>query len=403
MTYQIIDNKAVKKASNFRKFSLTAVILLFSLGISLQGFANKPQNDHAEHVEQAEGHDAGEQHTDAHAEGHEAGHDAEHTEAHGEDHSEEFNAGDMIMHHIADAHDWHLFDYNGHAYSIPLPIIVYKSGEGLIGPFLSSKFEHGHASYNGLKLDHGKVVSADPADEAKLYDLSITKNVAAIFVSVILLVLILLAVARGYKKRKTEAPKGIQSVLEPVIVFLRDEVVKPSIGKGYERYMPLLLTIFFFIFFNNLLGLIPIAPFGANVTGNIAVTMVLATIVFIVTTFIAKKDYWKHIFLPNVPVGLYIIMIPIEIMGMFIKPIVLMLRLFANITAGHIIILGFMSLIFIFGQMNVGGGYGTAAFSVAFSMFMSILELLVAFLQAYVFTLLSALYFGMALEEHHEH
>src|SRR5690606_38787050 len=172
------------------------------------------------------------------------------------------------------------------------------------------------------------------------------------------------------------------------------EVIKPSIGKGYEKYMPFLLTVFFFIFFNNLMGLIPIIPGGANVTGNIAVTLVLAILVLIITLAIAKKDYWKHIFLPDVPLWLYPILIPIEIVGVFIKPFVLMLRLFANITAGHIIILGFFSLIFIFGKMSLGGGYGAATFSVAFSLFMSILELLVAFLQAYVFTLLSALYFG---------
>lgn len=408
MTYQIIDNKTVREASNFKKFLLAASFLLFLIGFNAQAFANEPQTSHDDHtadaVDQHDAHAHDSDHADAHSDAHADSHSDAHADEHGVG---EFMPGDMIMHHIADAHDWHLFDFDGKSYSINLPIIVYKSGEGLIGPFSSGRFEHGHASYNGLKLDHGKIVNADPADEAKLYDLSITKNVAAIFVSVLLLVIILLTVANGYKKRKTSAPKGIQSVLEPIIIFIRDEVVKPSIGKGYERFMPLLLTIFFFIFFNNLLGLIPIAPFGANVTGNIAVTMVLATIVFIVTTFIAKKDYWKHIFLPDVPIGLYIIMIPIEIMGMFIKPIVLMLRLFANITAGHIIILGFMSLIFIFGSMggeiNMGGGIGTGIFSVAFSVFMSILELLVAFLQAYVFTLLSAIYFGAALEEHHEH
>jgi len=217
----------------------------------------------------------------------------------------------------------------------------------------------------------------------------------------IILLLILFAVKRAYTKRERQAPKGLQSLLEPLILFMRDEVIKPSVGKHYERFVPLLLTIFFFIFANNLLGLIPLIPGGANVTGNIAITLVLAVIVFIVTQFIAKKDYWRHIFLPDVPKALYPILIPIEILGVFTKPIVLCLRLFANITAGHIIILGFFSLIFIFGQMAPAGGFGASVFSMAFALFMSLLELLVAFLQAYVFTLLSALYFGMALEEHH--
>lgn len=388
MTHQIIENKVVRSFREIKKNLVTLCFLLFSLSWGVHLYANEPVSEGqtpANHAEQ----------TDQHVE---ADHDAHAAEVHHEQTEEEFNAGDMIMHHIADAHDWHVFDFNGHAYSIPLPVIVLK--DGAIISFLSNKFEHGHAVYKGLKLDHGKIVAVDGS---KVMDFSITKNVAAIFISVLVLLLIFFTVAKGYKKRKQGAPKGIQSVLEPIILFIRDEVVKPSIGHGYEKFMPLLLTIFFFIFFNNLLGLIPLPPFGANVTGNIAVTMVLAVIVFMVTTFIAKKTYWKHIFMPDVPVWLYPIMIVIEIIGMFIKPFVLMLRLFANITAGHIIILGFLSLIFIFGNINLGGGFGAAAFSVSFSLFMSILELLVAFLQAYVFTLLSALYFGAALEEHHEH
>ena len=365
-----------------QKFSRSFTILLSLLLISAAAFSNEPQHEVEEaHSEHAENHDE-----------------------HAADHQEEkagFNAGDMIMHHIADAHDWHIADINGHAISIPLPVIIFNpEREKKLSVFMSSKFEHGHATVDGYALHHGKIELAD-GSEGTFYDLSITKNVAAIWVSIILLLLIMFAVAKAYRKRNTEAPKGIQGVVEPLIVFLRDEVVKPSVGKGYERFMPFLLTVFFFIFANNLLGLIPLPPGGANVTGNIAVTMVLSVIVLLITLAVGNKHYYKHIFLPDVPLWLYPIMLPIEIMGVFIKPFVLMLRLFANITAGHIIILGFMSLIFIFGEMNLFGGYGAAAFSVVFALLMSLLEILVAFLQAYVFTLLSALYFGAATEEHH--
>jgi F-type H+-transporting ATPase subunit a len=202
------------------------------------------------------------------------------------------------------------------------------------------------------------------------------------------------------------APKGAQSVFEPLIVFIRDDIAKSSIGeKKYEKYVPFLLTIFFFIFFNNLLGLVPIIPGGANLTGNIAVTGVLAVFTFIITTFSANKNYWVHIYnTPGVPWWLKFpvpLMPIVELMGVFTKPFVLMVRLFANITAGHIIVLGFISLIFIFGAMSPVAGYGVSIVSVAFSLFMLLLEFLVAFIQAYVFTLLSALYFGAAVEEHH--
>jgi F-type H+-transporting ATPase subunit a len=321
---------------------------------------------------------------------------------HGHSEKKGFMPGEMIMDHVGDGHDWHLADYNGHAVSIPLPVIIYNpSREKKLSMFMSGKFEHGHSDYDGYSLVEGQIVSASATDDAKFYDLSITKNVAAIWVSLLLMLLIMFAVARAYRKRHTQAPKGIQGVVEPLVVFLRDEVIRPSIGKGYERFTPFLLTVFFFIFFNNLLGLIPFPPGGANVTGNIAVTMVLSVFVLLITLAVGNKHYYKHIFLPDVPFWLYPIMLPIEIMGVFIKPFVLMLRLFANITAGHIIILGFMCLIFIFGEMNVALGYGAAAISVAFSLLMSLLEILVAFLQAYVFTLLSALYFGAATEEHH--
>ncbi|WP_054715092.1 F0F1 ATP synthase subunit A [Marinifilum fragile] len=194
--------------------------------------------------------------------------------------------------------------------------------------------------------------------------------------------------------------------MEPLILFVRDEIAKPAIGeKKYEKYMPFLLTIFFFIWLNNLMGLVPFIPGGANVTGNITITMVLALFTFIITTFSGNKNYWVHIFnTPGVPWWLKFpvpLMPLVELMGVFTKPFVLMVRLFANITAGHMIVLAFVSLIFIFGQISPMLGYGTSVISVLFVIFMDMLELLVALIQAYVFTLLSALYFGMATEEHH--
>lgn len=355
----------------------------------------------------------------AFANAHEESHDSltvsntEHHDAHATAHEEKFDPGKMILDHVKDAHDWHILDYNGHAVSVPLPVIIYDNG---LHMFMSSKFEHGHATVeskgNFYKLHEGKIYKTEADGHIALdakgavsntmpLDLSITKNVFALLLGAFIIVLIFFSVASSYKKRGTAAPKGLQSLLEPLILFMKDEVIKPSVGKHYAKFLPLLLTIFFFIFINNLMGLIPIFPFGANVTGNIAITMVLAVIVFIVVNFSGNKHYWKHIFLPDVPVALWVLLIPIEILGVVLKPFVLMLRLFANITAGHIIILGFFSLIFIFGQTNVVAGYGSAVFSVIFTLFMSVLELLVAFLQAYVFTLLASLYIGSATEEHH--
>jgi len=318
--------------------------------------------------------------------------------AHEDAHSEQkMDPGKMILEHISDAHDWHLW---GHT-SIPLPVIVYTKSQGL-SVFSSSHFNHGHDAYLGFRLNEkNQVIWENEAITDPIYDLSITKNVLAMFLAVILLLFIMLSIAKTYAKRSGKAPKGIANLIEPLIIFLRDEVAKSSIGPKYERFMPLLLSIFFFIFVNNLMGLIPIFPGGANVTGNIAVTMVLALVVFITVNFSGNKYYWKHIFAPDVPKAMYIIIVPIEILGVILKPFVLMLRLFANITAGHIIILGFFSLIFIFGAMSTGLGYAVSPLSVAFTLFMSFLELLVAFLQAFVFTLLTAIYIGMAVEEHH--
>jgi len=330
------------------------------------------------------------------------------------DHTEAFNAGDMIIEHIVDAYEWHILTVGHTHVSLPLPVILIYDGN--LSVFMSTKFNHGHDAYKGFKIadkgaKKGKIIRVKDgmmeADEqtGRIIDLSITKNVLAIFVSAALLLIIFISIAKSYRKNEGKAPKGLQSLLEPIIIFVRDDIAKAAIGeKKYEKYLPYLLTVFFFIFFSNLMGLIPIFPFGANVTGNIAVTGVLALFTFIITTFSANKNYWKHIYnAPGVPWWLKFpvpLMPFVEFLGVFTKPFVLMVRLFANISAGHIIILGFMSLIFIFGNIKGMLGVAVAPVSVAFGIFMGFLELLVAFIQAYVFTLLSALYFGMAMEEH---
>lgn len=325
-----------------------------------------------------------------------------------------FNAGEMITHHISDSHDWHLWGEGCEgSKSIPLPVILYTD-KGMEF-FMSSRFHHGCSLAEGkhytYKLEHNHIVPVDAdgkkIEGAKVIDLSITKNVAAIMISILLLVWIFSSVAKGYKRRPGMAPKGLQSFMEPVILFVRDNIAIPNIGpKKYEKYMPYLLTAFFFIWFNNMLGLVPIFPGGANVTGNIAVTLVLATITFIITLLSSNKHYWLHVFaMPGVPKWVLVILTPIEILGVIIRPFVLMMRLFANITAGHIVMLSFISLIFIFSKNgeSIVAGFGAAPVSVLFVVFMSVLELLVAALQAYVFTLLSAIYIGAALEEGHEH
>jgi F-type H+-transporting ATPase subunit a len=333
------------------------------------------------------------------------------TEANVTEHkSEGFNAGQMIVEHVADNHEWHLF---GHT-SLALPVIL-KTDKG-IEIFSSANFGHeGKEHYQGKNytyaLEEGNVVVldtlTDTIDEkatANLWDLSITKNAMAMFISMLLMILIFFSVAKSYKKNQGKAPRGLQSFIEPLIIFIRDDVAKVSIGeKRYEKFLPFLLTVFFFIWINNLMGLIPFFPGGVNVTGSISIAMVLAAFVLLITFVIANKHYWKHVFaMPGVPIGVLFILTPIEILGLFLRPFVLMIRLFANITAGHIISLAFFSLIFIFGEMNVGLGLGVSVLSLAFTIFMGALELLVAFLQAYVFTLLAAIYFGAAVDEGHE-
>ncbi|MES2592996.1 MAG: F0F1 ATP synthase subunit A [Bacteroidota bacterium] len=330
---------------------------------------------------------------------------------HGEEHgAKAFDAGATIVEHVADNHQWHFF---GNV-SLALPVIV-KTDKGC-EVFSSSHFGHdGKEPYQGenyiYAIEEGKIVVLDEAgssvnEEATstLWDFSITKNTMAMFMSMLLMIVIFFSVAKAYTRNKGKAPRGLQSFIEPLILFIRDDVAKVSIGeKRYQVFMPFLLTVFFFIWINNLLGLIPFFPGGVNVTGSISIAMVLAAFVLVITFVVANKHYWRHIFaMPGVPVGVLFILTPIEILGLFLRPFVLMIRLFANITAGHIISLAFFSLIFIFGEMNAGLGWGISIVSLVFTVFMGALELLVAFLQAYVFTLLAAIYFGAAVDEGHE-
>ncbi len=330
---------------------------------------------------------------------------------HGESSDEEgLQPGKVIMDHVVDHYSWHITTIGDTHVSIPLPVILYSKERGFFF-FWSSKFHHGEHAYKRFKIaeegtNKGNIVELDEEGDIKgrPLDLSITKTVAGVFVSIGLLLGIFIPVARIYKSRTKKPPKGLQSMMEPLILFVRDEIARPSIGeKHHERFTPFLLSVFFFILFNNLLGLIPIFPAGANTTGNITVTMALALFTFFMTQISGSKHYWKEIFNPpSVPwwLKLPLPLVPlIEFMGMFIRPFTLMIRLFANISAGHIVVLGFFMLIFIFGDMSPIAGYGVSVFSILFTVFLTLLEILVAFIQAYVFTILSALYFGMAVGE----
>ena len=357
---------------------------------------------------------------------------------------ETIDSGSIIIGHVTDSHTWHICDYKSkdgteHAVAINLPIILID--EGHLEVFSSKHFHHGHAVYQGKNhtyaligggLEKEEIVCVEKADFDKppyiaepvevgeeLYlklkddegnvlkpiDISITKTAAAIIIAVTLLIIIILASAKKYKVRNG-APHGMQSLIELLVLHVRDVIVEPILGHNTRRFLPYLLTLFFFIFFCNILGLIPIFPAGANITGNIAVTAILALITFIITNFNGNKHYWKDIFnTPGVPAWLKIfpLMPVVELVGVFTKPIVLMIRLFANMTAGHIVILGFVVIIFILSNtlgMAVGGAVSVV--SVVFAVFISLLECLVAYIQAFVFTMLSALYISMAVEEPEE-
>ncbi len=346
------------------------------------------------------------------------GHSEEAQDDHSADGNEEFNAADVIMHHIKDAHEWHILTTkDGQHISVPLPVILYSKHSGF-HIFMSSKLAHGH-EYKGFVIGHGTVeminkegILEEKVVEGKIIELdehgkvveaglpldfSITKNVFMMFLAVVILLVVFISVARSYKKTGVSEPKGLQGFLEPLVVFVEEDIAKPNIGdEKYVKFMPYLLTVFFFILIHNLMGLIPFFPFGANVTGNIAVTMVLAIFTLFLTNINGNKEYWRHIFAtPGVPRWLLPIMIPVELLGIFTKPFALMVRLFANITAGHIVILSLISLIFIFKSVFM------AVPSLVMVIFMDMIEILVAFLQAYIFTLLSALFIGLAMPEHH--
>lgn len=326
------------------------------------------------------------------------------------------DAGSIIIGHVGDSHSWHILDYTDkqgeeHAVAIPLPIILIDDGH--VDMFLSSRFHHGHADYKGYRLTGGGaekeiIVCVDEEGNltgAKPVDLSITKTSAGLMIAVVLLIVFIMVARNGYKKRGVNAPKGVQSLVEMLVVYVRDEVAIPMIGeKKYERFLPYLLTLFFFIFTCNLLGLIPLFPAGANITGNIAVTATLALITFVITNLNGNKHYWQEIFNnPEVPAYLKIfpLMPLVELVGVFTKPIVLMIRLFANMTAGHVISLGFVVIIFIISNsvnLTIGGAVATPI-SIFFQVFMGALDCLVSYIQAYVFTTLTALYIGMAIAE----
>lgn len=315
----------------------------------------------------------------------------------------EFKVTETILEHIKDAHSWHLWGDK----TLHLPVILYTD-KGL-EVFSSAKFmddHHAYITFTGnypYKIVEGKikVVNEDgtvnAAASANVWDFSITKNVAALFASVLVILLVFLTTGAAYRKRGvTSAPKGLQSFMEPVVLFVRDEVAKPNIGHHYAKYMPFLLTIFFLILVNNMLGLVPFFPGGANVSGNISFTMTLALFVFLVVNLNGNKHYWGHIFwMPGMHWTMKLFLAPIELIGVFTKPVSLMIRLFANITAGHILVLSLICLIFIFKSVYA------SAIAVPFAVMIGMIELLVAFLQAYIFTMLSAMYIGMATEEHH--
>ncbi|MBL4862704.1 MAG: F0F1 ATP synthase subunit A [Crocinitomicaceae bacterium] len=345
---------------------------------------------------------------------------SDHSDVATHEQEESFNVNEMIMHHVMDAHEWHLWGDAHEGTSIYLPIILVDGG---LQVFSSSHFYHGEhktaideetgesqsyivgvgpaegyamAHEEIYKLEHGELhfVGGHPHN-AKPVDLSITRNVTSLFLTFILMVWIMFSVAKFYRKNGAVAPKGLAKFVEPIIIFVRDDIAKENIGeKKYKKYVPYLLTIFFFIWISNLTGLIPLL--GSNLTGNISVTFFLAVCTLLVTVLSGNRNYWKHIFAtPGVPVALLPIMIPIEVVGILTKPFALMVRLFANITAGHIIILALVSIIFI----NENAAWG--ALSVPMALFISVLELLVGVLQAYLFAMLSALFIGAAVEEAH--
>jgi len=318
-----------------------------------------------------------------------------------------FDMQSYIFGHISDSYEWHITAVNGHHVSIPLPVIVRSKTSGW-HCFMSSRFHHGE-SYQGLSIaKEGKykdkiVETAPDGTVSRPFDISITKNVTGMIISSIILVLLILGCASWYRKHDVtkEAPSGLAALLEPVIAMINDDVIKDAVGPDHERYAPYLLTAFFFILINNLMGIVPFFPGGANITGNIAITLVLALCTFLAVNLFGNKHYYKEIFWPDVPVFLKAIPImpAIEIIGTLTKPFSLMIRLFANIMAGHIMILCVIAVIFMTAKMAPVINGSLTVIAVLFGIFLDVLELLVAFLQAYVFTMLSAVFIGLSRQK----
>ena len=316
----------------------------------------------------------------------------------------------IIFDHVKDSYEWHITTIGDKHVTIPLPIIVYSSRTGW--EFFSSSVFHEHDEYKGFHIatngkNEGKIVELDSAgnEQRPVFDLSLTKTVVSVFIISLLLVLIVLGVARWYRKRSPSdpAPRGFVGAMEMMIVMVVDSVIKPNVGSTYRKYTPYLLTVFFFIFFTNLMGLLPIFPGGANVTGNIAVSLALALCTFIAVNLFGNKEYYKEVFWPDVPVWLKLpvpLMPIIELVGVVVKPFALTIRLFANILAGHTALLAFVSIIFVTMAVNVYIGSAMTVVSVFFTIFMNVLELLVAFIQAFVFTMLSSVFIGLSQPEH---
>lgn len=385
------------KINTYKRFT-SIFLLIFSLfiGFSNHLSASEPQEHESEetHVESAE-------------------HGHQSAEAHGP-----IDISAIAIEHVSDAHSWHFWGEGHDAVSAPLPIIL--KGNNGIAFFMSSEFHHDNegkvvVEKNGERYvmfdekiyyanefpnEYGQYITPTIEEKevsvsnASPLDFSITKNVTQMFISVIVILWIFTSIAKAYKTQGvTSAPKGKQSFFEPLIIFVRDDIAKGNIGHGSEKFVPYLLTVFFMILINNVFGMIPI---GANLTGNIAFTMVLSVATMIVTNINGNKNYWSHIFLPHAPKAIWPILIPIEVVGILTKPFALMMRLFANMTAGHIIIISLVGLIFVFKTIYI------APVSVAFALFIDVLECLVAFLQAYVFTMLTALFIGSAVADHNE-
>ena len=343
------------------------------------------------------------------------------------EHHEKFDAGKFIMEHVQDAHEYHLWGGHHDGVSIYLPIILFDGGMKI---FSSFNFYHGETKYD-THSDGGEpksyMVGSGPAEgyglfkekiyklngdgelhfdganvtNAKPFDVSITRNVVAVFLSFVVVFLMMWGAAKHYVKNGPVAPKGLSKFVEPFVVFVRDEIAKDNIGeKKYKKYVPYLLTLFFFIWISNMLGSIPIL--GSNLTGNISITLFLAICTLLLTVFSANKNYWGHVFwMPGVPVAMKFFMMPIELIGILTKPFALMIRLFANITAGHFVLMSLIALMIVLKASF--GPVASTGMSLLLSTFIMVIEILVAFLQAFIFTMLSSLFIGMAVVEHDHH